>query len=61
MRVGRVCAHRMCMNEEQCGYKGEGVHSHVGLVWEMHSHTCVGEGEESVHKCEADSVCKGRG
>ena len=43
VRVGRVCAHRMCMNEEQCGYKGEGVHSHVGLVWEMCSHTCVGE------------------
>ena len=42
-RVGRVCAHHMCMNEEQCGYIREDANSHVGLVWEMHSHTCVGE------------------
>ena len=43
VRVGRVCAHHMCVNEEQCGYKGEGANSRVGLVWEMRSHTCVGE------------------
>ena len=57
VRVGRVCAHRMCMNKEQCGYKGEGANSHVGQVWEMHSHTCVGEGEEKVCTSVRQAVC----
>ena len=58
VRVGRVCAHRMCMNEEQCGYKGEGVHSRVGQVWEMRSHTCVGEwGGRKVCTSVTQTVC----
>ena len=50
VRMGRVCTHHMCMNEKQCGYKGEGANSHVGLVWEMCTFTrvWVSEGEEKV-------------
>ena len=47
------------------GAKGSRVYITSGPIWEMCSCTCmwVSEGEEKcapAHKCEADSVCKGR-
>ena len=37
-----VCAHNMCVNEEQCGCKGdEGCTSHQGLFGRcVHTHVC---------------------